>query len=184
MVGYQPSRRWLSGVVFPLHVLACMVLGVFNTGGGCGPANDLPPTSVVCKEQDTSGLDLPPDPNLPFVWLGTTTADGAYRAIEPNETLGVITGPQGGSHVWGAARLYTPAGGLWVLEFALKDAEGAQLAGVNVPAEACAGGTIEVTYVTVYLEANPPVSGILSVTAKPSEGPADAVSAEVPIAVQ
>ena len=161
-----------------------MVLGVFNTGGGCGPVNDLPPTSVVCKDQGATGLDLPPNAALPFVWLGTTDGDGAFRTVEPNETLGVVSGPQGGSHVWGAARLYTPDGGLWTLDFALKDAQGGVLAAVTVPAEACAGGTIEVTYVTVYLQANPPVSGILSVSAKPSEGAADVVQAEVAISVQ
>lgn len=169
-----------------LHVLGCMVLGVLNTGGGCGPGGDpLPPVQVVCTEDGASGVEPPPDPNAPFVWLGTTAGEGTYRALTPNETLPSVSGPQGGSHVWGAARLFAPGGGLWTLHFTLTGDGGGMLGDVTQVVEACPGSVVEVTNITVFLRQNPPMSGVLAVDAAFAEGDGSSLAhAEVPIAVE
>lgn len=118
------------------------------------------------------------------MWLGTTDASGAFAALTPDETLGVVHGPQGGTHVWGAARLYAPQDGTWTLRFALKDAGGAELAAVAEVVEACAGGVVEETYVTVFLHVSAPTAGVLSVDATPSGASTAAAHAEVSIKVQ
>lgn len=185
MTALVPRRMRLVRPLFTAHVLACMVLGVFNTGGGCGPGGDpLPPTSITCAPEGAVDVEAPPDPAQSFLWVGTTDDSGGYRAIQPNETLHPVSGPQGGSHVWGAARLYAPDVAVWTVSFALRGEDGGVLGAVTVAAESCAGGVVEISYVTVYLEHAPPFSAVLSVDAVPSQGSSAPVHAEVPVMVQ
>jgi hypothetical protein len=180
-----PLRARLVGPLFTAHVLACMVLGVFNTGGGCGPGGDpLPPTSIICTPEGAMDVEAPPDPTQAFIWVGTTDDSGGYRAVQPNETLHPVSGPQGGSHVWGAARLYAPDDTVWTVRFDLHGEDGGLLGSVTVAADSCAGGTVEISYVTVFLEQSPPFSALLSVDAIPSQGSSQPVHAEVPVMVQ
>jgi hypothetical protein len=167
-----------------VQLLAWLVLANLLSAGACGPGGPpLPAPEVQCKDGGIGASETPPDPAKATVWLGTTNDMGAFRTIASGETLGVVHGLQGGMHVWGAARLYTPSGGQWALRFALTGADGSQLAGTTVYAEACAHSIVEATYVTVFLEAATPASGVLSVDASPMGAPSEA-HAEIPISVK
>ena len=173
-----------AGTITPAGLLLGIVLGVFSTGGGCGPGDDGPDTAVSCVEGGLAHLEAPPDPTKPFVWLGTTDANG-FRAVVPGETLVAVFGNQGGSHVWGAARLYAPTEAPWVVHFALTGADLAGLGEATFKVDSCPGGVVELTYVKVFLYATPPFDGVLSVAVDPDEsGSAEVSRAEASIHVE
>lgn len=179
------ERGGVAGPLLTAHLLACMVLGLFNTGVTCGPGGDsLPPTSITCTPEGAVDVEPPPDPAQAFLWVGTTDDSGGYRPVQPKETLSSVSGPQGGSHVWGAARLYAPDDAVWTVSFALRGDDGSVLGSVTVAADSCAGGVVELSYVTVFLQQSPPFAAVLSVDASPSGGSSQPVQAEVPVMVQ
>jgi hypothetical protein len=142
-----------------------------------------PTPSVECR--DAAAIQAEPsDPTKPFVWLGTTDDSGAFREITPNQSLPVVHGVQGGTHVWGAARLYTLDGGNWTLRFALTDAAGAELGRSKQVVEACAGEVIEMTNVPVFLGVSTPTEGLLSVAAVPDPSADGSVSASAAVPIK
>lgn len=189
--GRTLSETMTSRTRFVAHVLVIAALAVMSTGGGCGPSGpDLPPTAVACASSDAAA---PPEPTEPFVWIGTTGDDGVFRPVTDGETLSIVHGAQGGTHVWGAARLYAPGAGTWRLRFGLTSPDG-EAGSIEQALAACAGGVAEVTYVTVFFSAVPPWSGVLSVDATAESGSgttggggsggASPVHAEVPIRLE
>lgn len=163
-------------------IAAALVLAA-GLGGCPAPVPSPPSESSQCLAIG-DGVDAPPDTGLPFVWIGTNADDDSYRSIQSGETLAIQYGPQGGEHVWGAARLYTPGKGAWTLSFALTTADGTRVAAYDSYVDACAGQVAELTSATVFLQQEGPATGVFSVEATEAGHPEATVHAEVPISIR
>jgi len=165
--------------------LACLPLlsVLLLVATGCPP---LPNGASRCVAIGTDG-DTPQSSSQPFIWIGTADAGAsnppAYRAIQAGETLPVQYGPQGGEHIWGAVRLYAPAGGTWTLRFQIKGPDGALVAAFEVLLDSCMKQLAEKADVTVRFEVDPAsvTTGTMSVDGSP-DGGKTTVHAEAPIA--
>lgn len=140
----------------------------FSMGLTCGPSGpNLPGESVTCSDAGAMDPALVADPAKPAIDLGTTDDAGGFQRVMPGQALSHIDGPQGGSHVWAAVRLYAPVGGDWRLDFALT--QGATKVGVGTSYMfACAGAVAELNYVRVFLQGSAPFDATLSVDANPA----------------
>jgi hypothetical protein len=177
-----PRMRSLLRLRAAASILA--TLAVAAGAGGCPNPGPAPPDETAVCLPLGDGLDAPPDTGRPFLWIGTNAEDDSYRSIQSGETLAIQHGPQGGEHVWGAARLYTPGKGSWTLSFALTAADGTVLAATDTYVEACAGQIAELTSATVFLQKDGAATGVFSVDADEAGHPEASVHAEVPISIQ
>jgi hypothetical protein len=162
----------------------CAVATALSLLSGCFLFQQSSPSepSTDCVEVG-DGVAAPPDAKKPFLWIGTNAEDGSYRTIAEGEKLPMQFGPQGGQHVWGAARVYAPKDGGWTLTFSMKTADGNEVGAFSTFVDGCAGEVAEQSSATGFLNDEMPVTGVLSVDATP-EGGGAALHAEVPVSVE
>lgn len=167
---------------FPCSPVAlAALLGLCSLGGLCGPTPAPPPEGTT---QCVNGLAAPAD-GMDTVILGRRL-NGQFAPLADGDPLGIISGDQGGQHVFVLAHHYSagPAA-VWTYDFGFyqdgdgsPEPEGSTLQAVEVCG---AGWTESETPVFMYNGGN--INGVMRLNAM-NQDTGDELSAEVAVRIK
>jgi hypothetical protein len=152
----------------PARLAAALTLGLCVGCGPSDPEDPEPAQGTVCLNE------APPSSGRPTAILGHDSGSG-FRAFQPDASLNLNYGPQGGQHVYVSLKLFAPAATRWEISFDFV-ADGATEPGGDgrTVIDTCASGWTESLNQTVFIYARTEQTGVIKLSATADELAAEA----------
>jgi len=154
-----------------------VVLGLWTLTSGCAPSDPLPTQASECTSQAA------PADGKPIARLGKPST-GAFVPLVDGDRLTIVSGGQGGHHVYVEVSGYSDSATTWVYALQLTAPDGTPLSSPQaLPIQTCAPGWTRTTAIRLVFDTSrdaPNGDAVVQLHARPIGTPLPDVDAGVP----